>query len=572
MSVSPVPESGISRIISAFQVPESGLVMASKYVNMEAAASQLNISTGELNRLREAGKIRAFADRGTWKFKIDDVEALGREIQPDSGHDIPMHDDDVIELDDDQDIAGGSKIVLEEEMSDQPTVISKQSPNQPPSSDSDVRLVVDPSLESDSWSQPADKTEGTQPPKTSPDVVRDSDVRFVDANLSGVNPTPLRADETEDDSKISLQESDDRWAGISDSDVRLAPLDMDESNVTIEGESGIGGSGDDIPLAPADEQESDVTLVGEEDNPNSGLDIGSEAPGDPGSDITLMPMDDESEPRLADDDDDDSVLSDAISGPASGLSFSSGDSGISLDLAIDSGISLDEGDDDDSITLGADSGISLVPDSGIGLTLDDSAGMHTLSDDDDDVGGATVPMLGSVGDDDEDTSFDMPLLEDSGDEIEADDDNTAVVMFDDDESADTMEFDSGEVGEDEFVDFDDEDSFDELSNSDLNVGDDLLDDDDDVLEADDTSFEDDFESGESVSSLPVPGGMRGGAAVAPVAAEWDMLSFSLVLLSTLFMGVCTLLMYDLVRSMWSHETPIGVNGMILDALQGFIKS
>jgi len=549
--------------------------MASKYVNMEAAASQLNISTEELNRLRESGKIRAFADRGTWKFKIDDVEALGREIQPDSGHDLPMHDDDVIELDDDQDIAGGSKIVLEEEMSDQPTVISKQSPNLPPSSDSDVRLVVDPSLESDSWTAPPeDKAAGKQPPKTNPDVIRDSDVRFVDANLSGVNPTPLRA-ETEDDSKISIQESDDRWSGISDSDVRLAPLDMDESNVTIEGESGLGSPNDDISLSPADEQESDVTLVGEEENPLSGLDLGSEAPGDPGSDITLMPMDDESEPRLAEtaEDDDDSVLSDMISGPASGLSFSSGDSGISLDLAIDSGISLDDDSDDDSITLGADSGISLVPDSGIGLTLDDSAGLQTQ--DDDEIGGATVPMLGTTGDDEDDTSFDMPLLEDSGDEIEADDDETtAVVMFDDDdaESADTMEFDSDEVGEDEFVDFDDEDSFDELSNSDLNVSDDLLDDDDDVLEADDTSFEDDFESGESVSSLPVPGGMRGGAAVAPMAAEWDMVSFSLVLLSTLFMGICTLLMYDLVRSMWAHESPIGVNGMILDALQGFIKS
>src|SRR5690606_34047481 len=132
---------------------------------------------------------------------------------------------------------------------------------------------------------------------------------------------------------------------------------------------------------------------------------------------------------------------------------------------------------------------------------------------------STIPMLGPLGDDDDnDTSFDMPLLSgDSSDEIKSTSagETTNVVMFDDDEeSADTMEFDSAELGDDEFVNFDDDDddNYDQLSDDELDVHSDMLD--DDVLEADDEAFEDDVESGESVSALAVPGGARAGSAVA----------------------------------------------------------
>ncbi len=541
--------------------------MASKYINLEDAAKQLSISTMELNRLREQGQIRAFSDRGTWKFKAEDIETLGRTLKPDSGFDMPSldDDDDMIRLDDDMDLGGGSQIVLEEEMGDQPTVISKKSPGMPPSSDSDVRLVVDPSLESEMLSAPSLSRKKQEPPRTTSDS--DSDIRLAD-DLSPP-ATPLRT-ESEDDSKVSLSDAELSLASDSDSDVRLSPIDLDSgdgSDITLQAESGISR---DKPKGSGSDSDSDVTLMGDlGDNPPSGIDLsGSDIIGDSGagSDITLMPLDEEESGahllEEGDEEREDSVLGDVVSGPESGLSFSSGDSGISLDLAVDSGLSLDDGDDD-SITLGADSGISLIPDSGLGLTLDD-----TYSQKDDD---ADIPFLQDAEEEDADTSFDMPLMQDSGDEIEQDD-PTGVVMFDDDESADTMEFDSSELSGDseEFVDFeDDEDSYDELSDSELDVSDDMLD--SDVLEADDEDFEDDFESGESVSALPAAAGFRGGAAPA-MAAEWDMLSFSLVLVSTICMGVCTLLMFDLVRSMWAHQSPIGINGMILDALQGIIKS
>ncbi|MBL4885727.1 MAG: hypothetical protein JKY95_14495 [Planctomycetaceae bacterium] len=471
--------------------------MASKYLNLEAAAEQLSLSVEELNRRREQGDIRAFADRGTWKFRISDVEELARTLDPDSSLDfgIMSNDGQLGEIpavfDDD------SNINLDEDASEQPTIISKKSAGLPPNSDSDVRLVVDPALEEPSAPGSSDSS--------------DSDVRFVDDDLAKVEPTPIRLSADEQGSDIFAE---------SDSDVRLSPA---ESNI-------IGG--------------------------------------DPDSDVAPMPPGDDSVIRLeeAADDDEQSVLSDVITGPDSGLSFSSGDSGISLDLSVDSGLLFDN-DDDDSITLASESGISLVPDSDVGLTLGDpldAAGS-------DEAGGATIPMLNINEEDDaNDTAFDMPLLEDSGEVASDDEDTTNIVMFDDDESDDqTMEFDSSEISnDDEFVDFDDDDSYDELSDGELDVGDDF---DDDILEADDGDFDDDFESGESVPSLSLPAGMRGGAGVA-VAADWDMVSFGLVLLSTGFMGICTLLMFDLVRSMWGYEAPIGVNGMILDTLQGIIKS
>ncbi len=521
--------------------------MASKYLNLEEAAARLSITVEELNRRREQNEIRAFADRGTWKFRNEDVEELARTLEPDSSVDFgSMGDEGVlgdipVAFDDD------SKINFDDDVGEQPTIISKNAPGSPPSSDSDVRLVVDPVLESE---------DATLTPPAS-DAEKDSDVRFVDEDLTNVTPTPIRVGE--EDSQNKIPDSDDEWASISDSDVRLASAGsdivvQDELDETV---SMNLSSNDD------EDSDSDVTLLGATGDENLS-DIRLEEFENTDSDLTLMPPDDDSSVRLEDfAEDDQSVLSDVVTDPASGLSFSSGDSGISLDLSIDSGISLDA-DDDDSITLASESGISLVPDSGIGLTLDSTPAQ------DEDVGGATIPMLDVSDEDDEnDTAFDMPLLEDSGEMITEDDDSTGVVMFDDESDDQTMEFDSSDMeSSDEFVDFDDDDSYDELSDGELDISEDLLDD-DDILEADDDSFADDFESGESVPALAIPGGIRGGAAV---AAEWDMVSFGLVLLSTGFMGICTLLMFDLVRTMWGYDAPIGVNGMILETLQGIIKS
>jgi excisionase family DNA binding protein len=50
--------------------------MAQKFTSLEDAATQLGISRDRLNQLREAGKVRAYRDGASWKFRSDDIEKL----------------------------------------------------------------------------------------------------------------------------------------------------------------------------------------------------------------------------------------------------------------------------------------------------------------------------------------------------------------------------------------------------------------------------------------------------------------------------------------------------------------
>lgn len=555
--------------------------MAGKYISIDEAAAILGISTDELNTLREKQEIRAFADRGNWKFRIDDVETLQRSREADSVPEMPSMDDVMADFgdttssassgssfqlkDDDQgdtdsdvkldpsvggssDSSSGSETSflladdMDEEGEEPPTSISKELAPTP--SDSDVRLIVDESVDSDNWPGASEQNPEApaQPEESSIQNLQDSDVRFADVESGSSGASPAAS--LEDDSKIALNESDARWAGISDSDVRLSGI---ESNVTP-AESGsfdLVDDSSDVKIT-----ESEVTISSDDEVPLMVEDSG----------ITLMPMDDNDEDssiRL-DADDDNSVLSD-ISMPDSGITIGA-DSGISLELAADSGLSLEE--DDDSLTLAGDgSGISLMPDSDVGLTLAD----------DEQQDGATIPMLDTVDEDSdaETTSFDMPMMSDGSSEefeeaadvvmFDDDEDTNAEFAFDDDGSTDDIDATS-----DVFSGTDSDMYSDELSGE-LDVADEILSD-DDILEADDASFDDEFESDGSVAELAPLGGARGGAMAA--TTQWSGLDMTLVLVPTLLMGVGAFLMYDVIRSMWAYNEPFAFSGMVLDALRG----
>lgn len=64
--------------------------MAKKYLSLDEAATQLGMSTDQLMRFREQGDIRGFADRGSWKFREQDIEEFLRTRQADSSPDIPI--------------------------------------------------------------------------------------------------------------------------------------------------------------------------------------------------------------------------------------------------------------------------------------------------------------------------------------------------------------------------------------------------------------------------------------------------------------------------------------------------
>ncbi|MFQ5730569.1 MAG: helix-turn-helix domain-containing protein [Planctomycetaceae bacterium] len=498
--------------------------MAKKYLSIEEACSQLGIGAEEMNRLREAGEIRGFADRGTWKFKPEDVDELLRTRQADSSPSVPMLDSDVgvgeSEGDGSSVVLGeeGSSVVLGEGSSDgssvllgdssvlmgdeddvgqQPTIVRKDDAalGDVTGSDSDVRLVLDDSL-----------TEDSSPNVAAPEKPdSDSDVRLVGDAGS--------------DSDVKLV------SDASDSDVRLAhlpetppPSTDSDSDVQLVGDA----SHSDIVLASPTAEEgsdSDVKL------------IGSDATDD---DIAVSPLAGDSASSLSD--------------PDSGISLEPADSGIALEAALDSGISL-MSDEDSGISLAGDSGISLAGDSGIALEALNAAG----------------PRAGDL----DETQFELDALdEDSEFELSepgsGSGSDTGVIVFDDDEAVDDRAQTMIKPGsDDDFAsgafEFDD----------DLEVAEDVVGEDDelddiDVFDAGDEDFAESFEAGESHAEFVAPP----GALVAPVQQDWGVATFLGLILTSAVMILCCVIMFDFVRSMWSWNEPSGFTSALMSKIGG----
>ena len=497
--------------------------MAKKYLNLEDVASQLGITVAELNRLRESGEIRGFADRGTWKFKPEDVEELARSRQADSDPAVPILDTGVkspgkgegssvilteggegssvvlsgeeegssVVLSADGD---GSSVLLSEEEDDvgrEPTIIRKAGSKLSDASDSDVRLVLDDSLTADS----------------SPDIAivkekdSDSDVRLV-------------GDSVKDDSDSDVQLVSD----TSDSDVKLV-------------EPGSAKATDD--------SDSDVKLVG--DTPHSDILLDSGAASD--SDVQL-------------------IGSDVVTDRDIPLADDKPDSGIALAGADDSGISL-MADDDSGISLAADedSGISLASptDSGIALeALADDSGISVVKSDLDETQFEFDALDG-------DSEFELSSKPSSGTGSD-----TGVIVFDDD--ADDFSptvvkpgaaaAGAEDIGAGETFEFDDG----------LDVADDVLGEDDDlddvdVFDAGDEDFAQSFDSGESHAEFISPA----GAVAAPVEQDWGIATFIGLALTTAVMALCAMVMFDFVRAMWSFHEPTGFTGTVMKQIGGLFK-
>ncbi len=492
--------------------------MSKKYLSLEEAASLLNVPTLELMRMREQGEVRGFADRGNWKFKVDDVEALARTRMADSNPDIPLFADD------------------EDGVGEQPTIISKGSPEESESildddddassladSESDVQLVGGPEIDLEN---------------------SDSDVRLVGLDSS----EELLTDQNKTAPELDLagSDSDVRLTSDSDSDVRLSSDDSDSdvslldsetiTSFNLGKEAGEAGSDSDVQLVGSDDDASDVTLMS-------------------GDDQQAVPVD------LSDD-------AQSVHADESGISLAGdsslmlgGESGISLEGPADSGIELSSNDDDEGITLDLDddSGISLEMDeSGISLEADDESGISLEADD----FSGTIPMMNVVEDDSvPETQFEIPPLEsDESDTFDISDaDDTGVLdMSDlDDSSADDGVFDLDEDDDD----FADSEVFAE-DDDDLDIEDDAFDDDGDldVFDADDDVFDDDDDDSSFVGGA--------GGRMPMVETDWGTGTFVGLAFSSILLIVCGVVMVDLVSNMATASSPNPVSGAILKALGG----
>jgi excisionase family DNA binding protein len=553
--------------------------MAKKYLSIEEAAEWLGMSTDELSRHREKGEIRGFADRGTWKFKGDDVEEFGRSRQADSSPEVPI-------LGADSGADAGSILDDDDDLAEQPTVVRKDLPDELPvsgASDSDVRLVFD---------EEPNRSEGD----TDPDVPliqvsdSDSDVRLEEATISFDSDSDVKLVESDSDSDVKLEE-DALLLDIgsdSDSDVKIVGSDSDSDVqlVAEESDSDVklldSGSDSDVQLLPS----SDASTVSESEAMQIESDIGRAI--EDGTDSGLPEL-----PFMADDSDADIPLTEEAE-----ISFASG-SGISLESPADSGVSLEE--DETAMTLELDSGITLADDEeDEGITLSDDIGIALETSDDSgialEVGGGrtdadldqTIPMLKSDDDDDlSETILEVPTLDDDDSEFELgalegeEDSDTSVLLFDDEDddeldgTSETLIKKSNEVdfGGDEFdVDADEFEETADFDGDDFDVADDdIVGEDDeldelDVFDADDDDFEESFETGESHPEFVSPA--RGRVAAAPIESDWGAATFAALTISSLLMCVCGMIVYDLVRTMWGWQEASGFNGVILDAIGG----
>lgn len=228
-----------------------------KYLSLEETAQRLHVTKDQLIRMREAGEIRGFADRGTWKFRQEDVDEVARTKQSDSNPDVPMFGDSGPMVIGDELSDSGSSTILAEGLGDQKTVIRKGDAGA--ASDSDVKLVGADSDSDITLAPGRDPAASDSDVKLIPEPVSDgsdSDVQLID---------PAAAGEDSSDSDVAL-------IGGSDSTVALdlLPDDSDQASV-LSDDSGLAlDSGSSLTLAA----DSGISLEADE---GITLDVGGDS-------------------------------------------------------------------------------------------------------------------------------------------------------------------------------------------------------------------------------------------------------------------------------------------------------
>jgi excisionase family DNA binding protein len=594
--------------------------MAKKYLTLEEAAHLLGMGPEELVRFRERGEIRGFADRGTWKFKSEDVEEFARSRDADSSPEVPILDDtprpkaakDPLAGDSGMRRAGGSgrfnkasdsdvRLLLDDTLvpggkdSDPEVVLSQLG-----TSDSDVRLVEDVGGLVDSGSDSDVKLIST----SSVDMVLPSEGSSSDASDSDVQLVGKS-------SEISLPSAKGgSSADASDSDVKLVSPPASDSDVRLAKPAGKG-----IPAGPR--SDSDVRLVGTDDLATIGSESDIRLTSAAGSSMDVsrgsgsgkglggtssMMLTDASGGDESSTDESSVLLGDSGIALDTGSAMkvgggSSADSGITLQSLADSGISLEKADSGIGLAGPADSGIALDADSGISLEREDSGialdaesgirladsgvkqGKKKKGD-----GDRTAPMM-DLDDEEDSTQVEVPTLDDDDEEDGGsyklsgkDSGKTNVVLFaeDDDEEAAPVAAPKGKKGrpDDSFalqesgVEFAEAEDF--SDDADLEVAEDVLTeegdlDEIDVFEPAEEDFESSAQSGESHSELTPAITLRSAV---PVETPWDGLTFAGLCISSVFLLLAGIVMFDLVRTMWYWDQNVVVGSALLDWVKG----
>ncbi len=604
--------------------------MVQGFYTLDEAAKVLGKSADELNRMAQRRELRAFADRGTWRFRTQDVDELAKALGagPASGSTKPKtktgagtpgpassFDDDLIPIDDDifgaaESLPSGSSAVgLGDDVPLTPSVSKPPSSGSGKKSDSDLRLVLekgsfDFDLTPESSGRlgaepPASGTRKTQasfaPPPSSGRLGSggDSDVR-LDFDGSTIDDSMINVGGPKPDSDVRLSPSDSDKHSPSGDDFSLQTEEIDlDAEIQQANEASMKRLGDAPKLAPNKTRavppakgtmlpasspfelsESDLDMGSQPGSQDSGSgDTGGSADRLMGSEfeLTLAPEDSLSPLSLGDDEDVDlggmPPKSDMPSSARAELS------GINLHDPADSGLSL-EGDSDDSV----DFELTLDDDSSGPKTIkgklpvgSDSEFELTLDDSNPSMSGRHSGVgSGSASTEEQkdifETDFDLPALEDESA-------SQAVALDEGDTDLESSDFDlavdSGVLahGDESGSQVVTLEEDEVRSPSGRRLGSSAVASDAEIGSVDEMLLED-LSGAEEEFEDEEDEDELAAATVPAAEAEWHTLDVVGLMACVMFMFVSGLMAYELMHGMWGYHQSTKPAGIMVRGIAG----
>jgi excisionase family DNA binding protein len=499
-----------------------------EYLNLDEAAEQLQISKEELSKKAQRREIRAFADRGTWKFRKQDIEEHARQAGIGSGAEIVFGDleDELPSLD-----SGSSDQILlsDQALADSPSgssgkrVIGMDEFGRTPS-DSDVRLVPEAGAKKGSDSD-VKLVGGKKPPS-------DSDVKVIAAGEAGPADSDVKMKgPAPGDSDVRL----DRVKAPSDSGIRIADSVAPSGTSEVTQDLPVFTGLDEEGLAITSGSSGEQPIAGEPDS-DSELSAGVDAD----SDFEL--------------------------GAAAGAAATAGDSDMTLALDDNIGLVPDEiklapkGPSDSDVTAGSpsSSGVNLSSPADSGIALDAAPPAAGRSG----RGMGVTEGPSKPASDIFETDFEVPVL-DSDQEIESSSSSDTEQLSPDSDfelSGSDLEREAETDSASQVLSLEGEEQVDEAAATRMQAA-----------PQEDEQWEEDLQGEESaefaqesgmvgtpsraMESMPEDSGAV-SPALAPAGAgeaEWGGLWVGTLCFTTVVMLLLGMVMFDLVRTMWGWE-------------------
>lgn len=529
--------------------------MAQRLTSLEEAATQLGISTDRLNALREAGKVRAYKDGASWKFRSEDIEKFAAEGVPDvepSPSDLALNLDDE---DDDFKFPADSSGSLKAAASSEP----------------DLGLA-DEELPAEPADEPVAESAGSDLSLDAEEMVAGP---ASDISLDEVDePTVAGLDEGSDD---ALALDDDGSIDINTDSILLSENELGGSlgrpPSTIIGKADLDLDAD-LDLSPLDKGAgpvSDVKLASESDllaGGDLGLDLPSPSGNFEGLEELEVDLEAESSRILAPDDVAKAQAAAKAAGSSKKKPSPSKSGGLSdLDLApLDSQLGSD-------INLGGKEGSSGA-----------LAGLSALELDDDDQvlgDGSDVTLSG------ESSGINIISPSDSGlalDEVPLDLSGSAPIgssldlgmgssISEDDVSLEPLAINVGpesKVGDFQLTPLGDEDGDDEKDSSQIIALDEISEESAGAPLAS-GGFSEAGMMSEDFGMGLTPGGAT-PVALGPAGVETPFSLWNVLALAgcVMLLGLCGMMSYDLLRNIWSWDGVAKINSGLLQALNPFL--